>query len=142
MKLVAVCGFGVGSSIIAKMNIESILQKRNREDIVVETIDLGSVQGADGDYYVTTNELFDNFPDGIKERTIVLNNFIDLVAIESALEERIGLQTIQRFCFLKALVMNRLPFLMSKKWEAVHFKMVVFCFQNTTSIASSLVTFQ
>lgn len=91
MKLVAVCGFGVGSSIIAKMNIESILQKRNREDIVVETIDLGSVQGADGDYYVITNELFDNFPDGIKERTIVLNNFIDLVAIESALEERIGL---------------------------------------------------
>lgn len=91
MKLVAVCGFGVGSSIIAKMNIESILQKRNREDIVVETIDLGSVQGADGDYYVTTNELFDNFPAGIKERTIVLNNFIDLVAIESALEERIGL---------------------------------------------------
>ena len=61
MKLVAVCGFGVGSSIIAKMNIESILQKRNREDIIVETIDLGSVQGADGDYYVTTNELFDNF---------------------------------------------------------------------------------
>ena len=91
MKLVAVCGFGVGSSIIAKMNIESILQKRNREDIVVETIDLGSVQGADGDYYVTTNELFDNLPDGIKERTIVLNNFIDLAAIESALEERIGL---------------------------------------------------
>lgn len=91
MKLVAVCGFGVGSSIIAKMNIESILQKRNREDIVVETIDLGSVQGADSDYYVTTNELFDNFPDGIKERTIVLNNFIDLAAIESALEERIGL---------------------------------------------------
>lgn len=91
MKLVAVCGFGVGSSIIAKMNIESILQKRNREDIVVETIDLGSVQGADGDYYVTTNELLDNFPDGIKERTIVLNNFIDLAAIESALEERIGL---------------------------------------------------
>ena len=65
--------------------------KINREDIVVETIDLGSVQGADGDYYVTTNELFDNFPDGIKERTIVLNNFIDLAAIESALEERIGL---------------------------------------------------
>lgn len=91
MKLVAVCGFGVGSSIIAKMNIESILQKRNREDIVVETIDLGSVQGADCDYYITTNELFDNFPDGIKERTIVLNNFIDLAAIESALEERIGL---------------------------------------------------
>lgn len=91
MKLVAVCGFGVGSSIIAKMNIESILQKRNREDIVVETIDLGSVQGADGDYYITTNELLDNFPDGIKERTIVLNNFIDLAAIESALEERIGL---------------------------------------------------
>jgi len=36
-------------------------------------------------------KLFDNFPDGIKERTIVLNNFIDLAAIESALEERIGL---------------------------------------------------
>ena len=39
MKIIAVCGFGVGSSVIAKMNIESILDEENKSsDATVETI--------------------------------------------------------------------------------------------------------
>ncbi|MDE3300958.1 PTS sugar transporter subunit IIB, partial [Lacticaseibacillus rhamnosus] len=41
MKIIAVCGFGVGSSVIAKMNIESILDEENKSsDATVETVDL------------------------------------------------------------------------------------------------------
>lgn len=37
MKIIAVCGFGVGSSVIAKMNIESILDEENKSsDATVE----------------------------------------------------------------------------------------------------------
>ncbi len=71
MKIIAVCGFGVGSSVIAKMNIESILDEENKSsDATVETVDLGSVSGTDGDLYVTTNELFDQIPEDIQERQL------------------------------------------------------------------------
>jgi PTS system ascorbate-specific IIB component len=90
MKICAVCGFGVGSSVIAKMNIESILAEEGRSDIEVETVDLGSVSGVDADIFVTTNELFDNFPDELKDKTIVLSNFVDKASIKQAIDERIN----------------------------------------------------
>lgn len=90
MKICAVCGFGVGSSVIAKMNIESILAEEGRSDIEVETVDLGSVSGVDADIFVTTNELFDNFPVELKDKTIVLSNFVDKASIKRAIDERIN----------------------------------------------------
>lgn len=90
MKICAVCGFGVGSSVIAKMNIESILAEEGRDDIEVETVDLGSVSGVDADIFVTTNELFDNFPTELKDKTIVLSNFVDKASIKQAIDERIS----------------------------------------------------
>lgn len=76
MKIVAVCGLGVGSSVIAKMNIESILADEGKDEVDVDTIDLGSIRSAPADIYVTTRELFDNFPDEYKDKTIVLTNFV------------------------------------------------------------------
>ncbi|MCD2256357.1 PTS sugar transporter subunit IIB [Agrilactobacillus fermenti] len=91
MKIVAVCGFGVGSSVIAKMNIESILSDENRDaDAEVETVDLGSVTSAPADIYVTTHELFDQFPDDIRDKTIVLDNFIDKDDIKANLDKKMN----------------------------------------------------
>lgn len=90
MKICAVCGFGVGSSVIAKMNIEAILSDEGRDDVSVETVDLGSVSGTDADIYVTTNELADDFPDELKPKTIVLGNFVDRDAIKAAVDARIA----------------------------------------------------
>lgn len=90
MKICAVCGFGVGSSVIAKMNIESILSQEGKSDIEVETVDLGSVTGSDADLFVTTNELFDNFPEELKSRCLVLANFVDVASIKEALDGRLA----------------------------------------------------
>ncbi|AVI94622.1 PTS system, Lactose/Cellobiose specific IIB subunit [Oenococcus oeni] len=89
MKIVAVCGLGVGSSVIAKMNIESILSEENKEDISVDTIDLGSILSAPADIYITTRELADEFPDELKAKTIVLTNFVDKLDIKAHLDPKI-----------------------------------------------------
>ena len=90
MKICAVCGFGVGSSVIAKMNIESILAQEGKDDIEVETVDLGSVTGVDADVFFTTNELFDNFSDELKPKTVVLDNFVDLGSIKEKLDAKLS----------------------------------------------------
>ncbi|AEB07615.1 phosphotransferase system lactose/cellobiose-specific IIB subunit [Coriobacterium glomerans PW2] len=90
MKICAVCAFGVGSSIIAKMNIEAILADEGREEIEVITVDLGSISGTDADIYVTTNELSENFPEEFKDKTVVLDNFIDRASIQQSLDPRIA----------------------------------------------------
>lgn len=90
MKICAVCGFGVGSSVIAKMNIESILSQEGKGDIEVETVDFGSVMGVDADVFFTTHELFDNFPDELKPKTVVLDNFVDLDSIKEKLDMKLS----------------------------------------------------
>lgn len=89
MKIIAVCGLGVGSSVIAKMNIESILAEEGRDDIDVDTVDLGSVRSAPADIYVTTNELYDEFPEDLKIQTIVLTNFVDKNHIKENIDPKI-----------------------------------------------------
>ncbi|MCV3296574.1 MAG: PTS sugar transporter subunit IIB [Oenococcus sp.] len=88
MKIVAVCGLGVGSSIIAKMNIESILSDEDKSDVTVDTVDLGSITSAPADIYVTTRELADEFPEDLKKKTIVLTNFVDKADIKAHLDPK------------------------------------------------------
>lgn len=89
MKIVAVCSFGVGSSVIAKMNIENILESEKRDDFSVETIDVGSIRSVEADLYVTTNELAEDFTEDLKTKTLVLNNFVNQEEIKIALDERL-----------------------------------------------------
>lgn len=82
MKITCVCGMGMGSSLIAKMNIEGILSQEGI-DAEVDNCDLGSVSSKDSDWYVTTRELANNMPEHIKNRTIVLSDFISLDVIRA-----------------------------------------------------------
>lgn len=82
MKITCVCGMGMGSSLIAKMNIEGILSQEGI-DAEVDNCDLGSVSSKDSDWYVTTRELANNMPEHIKDRTIVLSDFISLDVIRA-----------------------------------------------------------
>ncbi|AJZ89529.1 PTS sugar transporter subunit IIB [Cedecea neteri] len=84
MKIVCVCGMGLGSSVIAKMNIEQVLKKMNLS-ATVETCDLGSVRGVPADLYVTTRELAVSMPAEVQSKTIVLTNFVRKVEIESSI---------------------------------------------------------
>lgn len=84
MKIVCVCGMGLGSSVIAKMNIEQVLKKMNLS-ATVDTCDLGSVRSVPADLYVTTRELALSMPAEVQSKTIVLTNFVRKVEIESSI---------------------------------------------------------
>ncbi|CAM4044155.1 PTS sugar transporter subunit IIB [Rahnella bruchi] len=86
MKIICVCGMGLGSSVIAKMNIEQVVKKMNI-DVSVDTCDLGSVRSVPAELYVTTRELAASMPDELKSKTIVLTNFVRKQEIESSIGE-------------------------------------------------------
>lgn len=86
MKIVCVCGMGMGSSLIAKMNIESIL-KKYKIDCIVDNCDVGSVASVDYDWYITTKELSENMPMSLINKTIILSDFINLNSIEKELSK-------------------------------------------------------
>lgn len=86
MKIICVCGMGMGSSLIAKMNIESILNK-NQQNVIVDNCDIGSIASTDADWYVTTYELSENMPQTLKNKTIILSDFINVDMIEEKLKE-------------------------------------------------------
>jgi len=84
MHIICVCGMGLGSSVIAKMNIEQVLKNMNIS-ATVDTCDLGSVRASPADLYVTTRELAASMPAEIQEKTVVLTNFVRKVEIESSI---------------------------------------------------------
>lgn len=84
MKIVCVCGMGLGSSVIAKMNIEQVLKKMDLS-ATVDTCDLGSIRSVQADLYVTTRELAVSMPAEVQSKTIVLTNFVRKVEIESSI---------------------------------------------------------
>ncbi|EFH8759554.1 MULTISPECIES: PTS sugar transporter subunit IIB [Enterobacteriaceae] len=84
MKIVCVCGMGLGSSVIAKMNIEQVLKKMGLS-ATVDTCDLGSIRSVPADLYVTTRELAVSMPAEVQSKTIVLTNFVRKVEIESSI---------------------------------------------------------
>lgn len=84
MKITCVCGMGMGSSLIAKMNIESIVSQMGVE-AEVDNCDLGSVSSKDSDWYVTTRELAGNMPEAFQEKTIILTDFISIDSIKDEL---------------------------------------------------------
>ena len=60
MKILAVCGMGIGSSMMLKINIEKVLEELGVTDAEVEHCDLTSLAGAKADLIVVTKDLVDN----------------------------------------------------------------------------------
>ena len=93
MHIICVCGMGLGSSVIAKMNIEQVLKKMGIA-ATVDTCDLGSVRSVAADMYVTTRELAINMPAEMQDKTVVLTNFVRKVEIESCMEAYLKQQVL------------------------------------------------
>lgn len=85
MKIVCLCGMGLGSSLIAKMNVEDLLKELGIK-ASVETCDVGSIKSEVADYYITTKELAKNIPPENASKTIVLTNFVKKDEIRKAVE--------------------------------------------------------
>lgn len=85
MKILAVCGFGVGSSMVLKMTIENVLQNEG-VDAEVENTDISTAQGIKCDVIFTSFELAENLKESVNVPVIPIKRYMDME------EVRIGLK--------------------------------------------------
>lgn len=85
MKIMAVCGAGLGSSFMMEMNIKKVLKKLNIT-ADVDHSDLGSVTTDLADVFVMGKDIAysANLP---SEKVIVINNIIDLNEVEQKVKD-------------------------------------------------------
>ncbi|MCU1408918.1 MAG: ascorbate transporter subunit [Microbacteriaceae bacterium] len=85
MKIIAVCGMGIGTSVLLKMNTEKVLRKLGI-DADVEAADIGVARGMarDAEIVLTSEELVAEIGK-LDAEVIVINNFFDLAEIEEKL---------------------------------------------------------
>ena len=65
IKIVTVCGNGIGSSLLLRMKVEEIA-KTEGIAVEVESCDSNAAVGKGADLYVTVKEFKDIFPEGTK----------------------------------------------------------------------------
>ncbi|MBW1640285.1 PTS sugar transporter subunit IIB [Microbacterium resistens] len=85
MKIVAVCGMGIGTSVLLKMNAEKALRALD-VDAEVEAADIGSARGAArmANLVLTSAELAEEIGD-VPTEVIVISNFTDVTEITDKL---------------------------------------------------------
>lgn len=83
LKIITVCGFGVGSSLVLKMKLDELLKEENI-DVVVETADVGSASSTPCDLIFTSKELSEKLKNTVQVPVISVSNFIDKEEIKTA----------------------------------------------------------
>lgn len=86
IKILAVCGMGVGTSMLLKMSIEKALKALGLE----ATVDLADISTARGqaahvDLVVTSNELAERIGE-IQTPIVTVSNFMDVNAIKEGMQ--------------------------------------------------------
>lgn len=81
IKILVVCGFGVGTSLILKMNIEKVL-KQNGINAEVENTDITTAPSVHADMIFTSNELANTLKSKTNKPIVVINNFLSNGEIE------------------------------------------------------------
>ncbi|MGP1458312.1 MAG: PTS sugar transporter subunit IIB [Treponema sp.] len=84
MKILVVCGSGLGSSFMMEINIKNILKELNLSNIEVEHTDLSSAKGMQADIYIGTRDITTQFT-GFKGEIISLDNMIDKAYMKAQL---------------------------------------------------------
>lgn len=75
MKIITVCGLGMGSSLILKMTVEKVT-KAIGLDCDVQHWDMGTIKGVEHDLIISSKDLQDSFPSSIT-KVVFVNNIID-----------------------------------------------------------------
>lgn len=81
LKIQAVCGFGVGSSMLLKIKLSQVF-KANGIDADVFTGDVGSATSTECDAIFTSAELGETLANKAKVPVIVINSFVNKAEIE------------------------------------------------------------
>ncbi|HKL41287.1 MAG TPA: PTS sugar transporter subunit IIB [Clostridia bacterium] len=88
MKILSVCGNGLGSSLILKMAVEKVLKSEDIKANVVVS-DLGNAKGLDADYIVASPEIAERLKDH-KATVIAIKNMMDKNEIKEKLISQIN----------------------------------------------------
>ncbi len=85
MKIVAVCGMGIGTSVLLKMNIEKVLVQLGLE-ATVEAVDMTTARSAgfEANIVMTTPDLVDKLQ-GLPAEIIEVEHFFDLEELQTKL---------------------------------------------------------
>lgn len=87
MKILTVCGNGLGSSLILKMAIDKVLKEENIK-AKVEVSDLGNAKGLVADYIVASPEIAQRLKDH-KSTVVAIKNMMDKNEIKEKLISQI-----------------------------------------------------
>ncbi|NLA77956.1 MAG: PTS sugar transporter subunit IIB [Erysipelothrix sp.] len=88
MKILAVCGFGVGSSLVLRMTIEKVCRELGIE-ADVENTDLSSAQGSDCDFVFTSEELATQLRSRMKCPVIPIQKYMDKAEVKAKFQEHL-----------------------------------------------------
>ncbi len=88
LKIVTVCGCGLGSSLIAKMAIDDILTEAGIE-ASIDTADGTSALGQKCDFYVTTKQFVDLLK-GVDRPVVAVSNFVNKEELKTKLLETVA----------------------------------------------------
>ncbi len=91
MKILTVCGMGLGTGLLLRMNTEAALKTIGVEDASVEVADISSAKGmgASADIVLTSSELAEQLGP-VKGTLVTVTNFFDKGEIERKLREALG----------------------------------------------------
>lgn len=84
MNILAVCGFGVGSSMVLKMTIDRVCKELGVE-ANVENTDLSSASGADADVIFTSFELTEQLRSSKNIPVYPIKKYMDKEEVKAAL---------------------------------------------------------
>ena len=85
MKILTVCGLGQGSSLILRMNVESVLKEMGiKAD--VDNSDVSTALFSKPDVFITNKELAENLKDSTVP-VVIVKNYFDKNEIREALQE-------------------------------------------------------
>ncbi|KGX86076.1 PTS sugar transporter subunit IIB [Pontibacillus litoralis] len=88
LKIMTVCGFGLGSSMVLKMNLEGVMKDLNMEADIF-TGDVGSAQSTPADYIFTSKELGEKLKESVSAPVVIINSFVNKAEIKEKAEEAI-----------------------------------------------------
>ena len=84
LTILTVCGAGVGSSLMVKMNAEEILSKHNLKGKIINS-DITSAKGNFADVLVTTEDIYKLIRDIPISEVVLLDNMVSTKELESKL---------------------------------------------------------
>lgn len=87
LRILTVCGNGIGSSLMLAMKIEEICKEDGMNDISVESADFNSALSKDTDIIVTVKEIASQFPDN--KNVIVTRSYTNKKKIKEDVLENI-----------------------------------------------------